>query len=296
MAVSPPRPKMPSLNSLRAFEAAARLASIARAADELGVTPAAIAQHVKFLEAWAGERLFKRNPQGIELTALGNNVLSDFTIAFDQLGLAVQKLRSSAAPREIRIAALPSIAQLWLSPCLPDIRAAMPDISISVTALEYPPNMDREPYDLAIFYEDHSVSDNSIVICQDIIFPVCSPAIASRLNNPADLANEVFLHDTTWHDDWKTWLNRALPNRRLVKSGPAYSLYSLAVEETKNGAGLLIGHDALVRSLIDSGSLVAPFEQSAALDRSLTIKTAKPIEPGSVLENTVDRIIESRRS
>ena len=210
---------MPQLNALRAFEAAARLGSFARAADELSVTAGAIAQHVKSLEAWAGDRLFRRRAQGTELTALGASVLADFAGAFDQLGLAVQKLRSNAAPKAIRIAALPSIAQLWLSPRLPDIRATMPDVSISVTALEHVPNMMREPFDLAIFFEDHPVSDHSIVISRDVVFPVCAPVIAGRLNGPPDLANETLLHDTAWYDDWQNWLSVAAPGIRLDVSG-----------------------------------------------------------------------------
>ena len=119
--VSPPRPKMPGLNSLRAFESAARHESFADAAMELSVTPGAIAQQVKALETWTGKKLFKRHSQGVELTTLGASTLSDFTTAFDALGEAVIKLRANAVPQEIRIAALPSIAQLWLSPKLPEI-------------------------------------------------------------------------------------------------------------------------------------------------------------------------------
>ncbi len=98
MSVSPPRPKMPQLNSLRAFEAAARLNSISSAADELCVTPAAVAQQVKSLEAWAGDKLFKRHAKGVELTPLGARVLTDFSDAFDALALVVQKLRLNANP------------------------------------------------------------------------------------------------------------------------------------------------------------------------------------------------------
>ena len=90
---------MPALNALRAFEAAARHGSFSAAAEELNVTPGAIAQHVKSLEAWTGEKLFKRNAQGIELSLLGASVLSDFTAAFDRLGDAMRNLRASAAPK-----------------------------------------------------------------------------------------------------------------------------------------------------------------------------------------------------
>lgn len=277
MSVSPPRPKMPQLNSLRAFEAAARHNSIAAAAKELYVTPAAIAQQIKALEAWAGNRLFKRNAKGVELTPLGAGVLDDFSHAFDALAGAVQKLRVNANPKEVRIAALPSIAQLWVSPRLPAIRKAMPEVSISVTALEESPNLKREPYDVSIFYSDQPEGNDDEVIDQDVIFPVCSPSIAKRLRDVADLRHETLLHDSAWKDDWNTWLSVASPKQNLNKSGPEFSLYSLALEECKNSAGILIGHETLVRPLIDSGQLAAPFPISVKLPRFMTFETRVPV-------------------
>ena len=90
MAVSSPRPKGPPLNALRAFEAAARLGSFSAAGHELCVTPGAVAQHIKSVEAWAGGRLFVRRAQGVALTALGAGILPAFVTAFDHLGEAVQ--------------------------------------------------------------------------------------------------------------------------------------------------------------------------------------------------------------
>ena len=283
MPVSPPRPKMPQLNALRAFEAAARLSSISAAADELCVTPAAVAQQVKALEAWTGEKLFKRNAKGVSLTPLGSSVLKNFSAAFDSLGEAVQKLRTNAAPFEVRIAALPSIAQLWVSPRLPEIRSAMPEISVSVSALEQKPNLLRDPFDLAVFYEDSETESQAIRLMQDSIFLVCSPDLAKRLKTVGDLAGEVFLHDSTWKNDWNTWLSVASPHQNLNKSGPEFSLYALAVEECKNGAGVLIGHEALVRPQIEAGQLVAPFELKVTLPLKLAFSTMKPLEDNSVL-------------
>lgn len=293
MPVSPPRPKMPPLNSLRAFEAAARLNGISAAADELCVTPAAVAQQIKSLEAWAGEKLFKRNAQGVELTTLGANILVDFSTAFDKLAAAVQKLRMSANPHEIRIAAMPSIAQLWVSPRLPAIRNAMPNVSISVTAMEQPPNLLREPFDLAIFYEENTAASDAIVIGRDAIYPVCSPDLAARLNKTDDLKKEIFLHDTAWKNDWKTWLSVASPDKNLNKSGPEFSLYALGLEECKNGAGVLIGHDALVQPQLIAGTLVAPFKLKVDLTMCLTIRTLKPLETSSSLRAIISMLAEA---
>ena len=287
MSLSPPRPVMPSLNALRAFEAAARLGSMVLAASELSVTPGAVAQHVKSLEAWAGQKLFHRRAQGIELTQLGSSVLADFTGAFDQLGEAVQKLRAEAAPQEIRIAALPAIAQLWLSPRLPELRVSMPEVTVSIAALEQPPNLSREPFDLSIFLEPHPVGVGGIRVCDDVILPVCSHSVASRLKRITDLAGAVFLHDTRWEKDWRIWLDEALPDRKFDTTGPQFSLYSLAVEEAKNGAGVLIGHEFLLQEQLKNGELVAPFSRAVEPDQSLVIRAARPVSSGSALHRVI---------
>ncbi len=288
MSVAPPRPKGPHLNALRAFEAAARLGGFRMAAGELGVTPGAIAQHVKALEEWVGAALFERQSQGVVLTALGERTLPEFTRAFDQLGYAVQSLRSIATPTDIRIATLPSIAQLWLSSRLPAIRRAVPDLRISVTALEQMPNMDRDPFDLAIFYEDLPVAADHTVLATDDIFPVCAPELVNTMTSPDDLEQATCLYDTTWAGDWQKWYAHTRPGREFRPRGPGFSLYSLAVDEACNGAGILIGHRMLIEQHLASGRLVAPFgDLSVRIDRALTATPSRHPEA----RQTVDRVV-----
>ena len=275
MPVAPPRPKAPPLTALRAFEAAARLGSFAAAADELGVTPGAVTAHVKALEADIGALLFDRHPRGVRLTALGAAALPKFTSAFDALGQAVQSLWASAAPRVVHMATLPALAQLWLSPRLPALRAAAPEIAISITAMEAPPNLKRAPYDLSLFYSDGP----GTVLEPDVIFPVCAPSLAARLTSPADLANLPCLSDAVWAQDWDHWL--ASVGATIVPRGPVFSLYALAVEEAVNGAGVLIGHSTLVASHLARGTLVAPFAQQVTLPRPLRLWSARPLAQAS---------------
>lgn len=290
MNSAPHRPKGPPLNALRAFEAAARLGGFASAADELCVTPGAVSQHVKALEEWAGAHLFERHSQGVTLTSLGESISSEFSTAFDRIGDAVQTLRSHAAPEKIQIAALPSIAQLWLSPRLPDIRRAAPAALISVTTMERRPNFRREPFDLSIFFEERPTPPGTIKICDEMIYPVCAPALASRLASPRDLEKMTFLHDAAWSSDWGLWLEAALPNANLDTSGPVFSLYSLAVDEAKNGAGVLIGHEPLVRASLVSGDLVAPFEKRISINRELSLTLADPETSSATILDIVDAI------
>jgi LysR family glycine cleavage system transcriptional activator len=289
MALSPPRPKDLHLNALRAFEAAARLGGFAAAAQELGVTPGAVTAHVKTLETQLGATLFERTARGVELNALGKRVLPGFVDAFDALGEAVQALRAEAAPRVVHIATLPSIAQLWLSPRLPALREAAPDISISITAMEAPPNLKRAPYDLCLFYGEAGQG----ALARDVIFPVCAPGVAQRLETPSDLAAVTCISDAAWADDWAIWLAQALPGEAFSPRGPVYSLYTLAVAEAVNGAGVLIGHESLVSDHLKRGELVAPFAVRVTLGRHLRLWSHRPLAKGSPATRVSDWLRDS---
>lgn len=285
MPVSPPPLKGLPLNALRAFEAAARLGGFAAAAAELGVTAGAVTAHVKALEEALGAALFERHAKGVRLTALGQHVLPEFTEAFDRLGLAAQALRAEAAPRTVHIATLPAIAQLWLSPRLPAIRAAAPEVTISITAMEAPPDLKRTPFDLNLFFREDAIGR---CLANDEIFPVCAPGLTHRLAEPADLAAVPCLTDTAWRDDWRLWMDAAAPDLPFAPQGPVFSLYALAVEETVNGAGVLIGHSALVEDHLKTGALVAPFAMKVALPRTLRLWSARPHRPGSAAARVAD--------
>lgn len=272
MAVNPPRPRMPPLNALRAFEAAARHESFAKAADELGVTPAAVSHQVKALEAWLGSALFARHAQGLHLTEAGRAALPAFSTAFDAMGLAVQELRISAPRPQVSIAALPSIAQLWLAPRLPALRSALPALRPSIHALEEPPDFRREPFDLAIFLTRHApAGSRAFKLCDDVIFPVCAPALAQQLKTPADLSSQLLLWDTTWTGDWSLWFEAAGVKGPSIDTGSEFSLYSMALQAAIDGAGVLMGHEALVSRALAAGSLVAPFPRRVATGLSLSI-------------------------
>ncbi len=276
MSVSPPRPKGPPLNALRAFEAAARLGGFAAAAEELCVTPGAVSQHIKALEDWTGAPLFERRSQGVALTRLGARTAEEFRAAFDALGHAQRGLRAHAGASDVSIAALPAVAQLWLSPRMPAIRAAAPDCAISITALETPPNLRREIFDISLFFAEPSGRGNQRVLAEDEIFPVCASQVAARLTSPPDLANETLLYDATWAEEWGNWAEDADHPDLELGFGPAFSLYSLAVDEAVNGAGVLMGHAPLLRRELESGALVAPFGETMRTGMALIMETATP--------------------
>ena len=284
MAVSPPRPRSLPLNALRAFEAAARLESFVAAAAELGVTPGAVAAHIKALEAEIGAPLFVRRTRGIALTVVAHRILPDFVAAFDAVGRAAQTMRTEAAPQQVHIAALPSVAQLWLSPRLPGLRRAAPDIAVSITALEAPPNLKRVPFDLSLFYRQVGEGE---WLADDVIFPVCAPDLARLLRAPADLRDVACLTDAVWANDWSDWMRVAEPATAFVPRGPVFSLYALAVAEAINGGGVLIGHEALIGKELESGALVAPFAAKARLPRVLSVSSASKHHANSAAQRVI---------
>jgi LysR family glycine cleavage system transcriptional activator len=286
MAVDPPRPRGPSLNALRAFESAARLGGFSKASEELNVSPGAIAQHVKTLEAWADAPLFERHAQGLSLTSVGQAALAPLTDAFDQMGEAAQSLRAFARPRVLHIAALPSVAQLWLAPRLPRLRADLPNHEISVTALETPPNLAREAYDLALFF----ARDGGEVIEEDEIFPVCTPQLARAIGSAEDLAQMPCLRDSTWAGDWDLWALAERGAHPLRPRGPSFSLYALAVEEVLGGAGVLMAHRPLLRAHLAAGRLVNPLTSSLKTGLALRL-FRRPGAPTKALERLADHLL-----
>lgn len=275
MPVKPPRPRLPSLNALRAFEAAARLESFAKAADEIGVTAGAVTQQIRQLEAALGFAVFRRLPQGVALTEAAREALPRLTRGFDMLGQAVQALRDAQPHRPLAIAALPCIAQLWLSPRLPAMRAAFPDLQISISAMEEPPDPQRDPYDLSLFYREAAPQNGGLQFDADAILPVCIPALATKLTTPADLAAQTLLHDAVWRSDWARWLAFAAPGTKVDPGrGPAFSLYSLALDASLSGSGVLMGRMSLVGGHLAAGRLVAPFPQAMPTVDRLTLAAA----------------------
>ncbi|TCR63706.1 LysR substrate-binding domain-containing protein [Bosea sp. BK604] len=271
MPLAPPRPRLPSLNALRAFEAAARCESFTKAAEELGVTAGAVTQQIRQLEAWLGIRLFDRLAQGVALTPAARAALPRLSRSFDMLAHSVQDLRAAHENRALAIAALPCIAQLWLSPRLPALQQAFPGLLVSITAMEQPPDLKREPYDLALFYLEDAPT-TAQALDPDAILPVCAPAIARRLENTADLANETLLHDAVWRDDWARWLASAgAPKTIDPHGGPAFSLYALALDAALAGAGVLMGRMSLIGPHLEAGRLAAPFEYRLTMPDRLTL-------------------------
>lgn len=256
---------------MRAFEAAARHVSFVQAAEELCVTPGAISQHVKTLEDWAGLPLFRRHAKGVEMTPEGRSLVATFGRAFDGLAEATSALRALQPQLDFHIAALPSIAQLWLPARLARIRAQFPSINFCVTALERPPNLARELFDLSVFFRQPKDSANRFEVGEDVLQPLCAGAVMARASGP-DFGGLPLLHDLAWQTDWADWAASAGVALPVKKTGPQFSLYSLAVEEAKAGAGVLMGHLSLLEGLLHDGTFGPAHPTRTTTGRVLTVE------------------------
>ena len=255
------------LNALRAFEASARLGGFARAANELKVTPGAIAAQIKALENEYGAALFERHAKGVRLTALGECMKEPFIQAFDAVEEAARTLRRLSAPQRVHIVTSPALAQLWIGPRLPRLTEILAPIEISVTAVDEPPNLKRSPFDLCLFYTERLERGQRMIAVEEVL-PVCAPALAAQITHPGDLANVRCIADVGWND-WEVWTRSVMPNQKFVARGPGFSLYSIAVQQALLAAGVLIGRRSLVQRYLDNGELVAPIDQAVSLGMAI---------------------------
>ncbi|MFK7945679.1 MAG: LysR family transcriptional regulator [Paracoccaceae bacterium] len=265
MPLTPPNPQQLPLNALRAFEAAARHGSFQRAAEELSVSAGAIAQQIRKLEDWAAVRLFDRHPHGVTLTPIGEASLPDLVRGFEALGGAARTLRQNALKVPVRIATLPAIAQLWLGPRMSALQHSLPDVELSVHALDTCPRLSLGAFDVAL-YPQNALAEpigHVSVLAQNSLVPVAAPALARTLQAPKDLKSATLIHDTAWKCDWRTWLGRHNVSGPDPVRGPSFSLYSLAVERCVAGDGVLIGHTALLADHLADERLVMLFRELA---------------------------------
>jgi LysR family glycine cleavage system transcriptional activator len=261
--------RLPTLNALRAFEAAARHQSIARAADELCVTQGAVSRHVKLLEEELGVSLFRRLPRGIELTEQGKRFLPILTDAFESIAVGARRIAS--AKRDLKIICPPSFSIRWLIPRLERFRERFPDIQIRLTTAMY--NWDEfysGDFDLGFDCGDSNRPEGieAVTIVPELLTPVCAPAMLegeSPLGRPEDLAAFKLLHTTPDRRDWTIWLEAYGVNGVDPMSGEIFPSLDMAVKAAVMGQGITMGDMILVREELETGKLICPFE-----DRTLT--------------------------
>jgi DNA-binding transcriptional LysR family regulator len=251
--------RLPSLNGLRAFEAAARRGSFAAAGQELNVTQAAVSRMVRLLEQRLGYRLFERHANALELTWQGRTLQPGLTAAFDTIAhLAAQVATLSAAPA-LTVGVGPSFAVRWLIPRLADFQARHPDIEVRL-ATGGALNPIGDDWTCGIRLGDGQWPGYEAQhLFSAELFPVCTPAIARRLRSPSDLRRQPLLQVEHALDDWPLWLRAAGLKGHLEKRNPHFATYAMALQAAVDGLGVAMGLAPYVADDLAAGRLVAPF-------------------------------------
>ena len=252
--------RLPSLNGLRAFEAAARLGSFVAAGEELNVTQAAISRLVRLLEERLGFKLFDRMPNGLALTAQGRALQPGLTAAFDAIAGVTQQVAAMRSTPVLTLGVGPSFAVRWLIPRLASFYRQHPDIEVRL-ATGGAINPFKEDWTCGILLGNGDWPGHQAepMFSADL-FPVCARTIAQRLQKPADLAKEVLLEVQHSPEEWPLWLAAARVKLRANTLGPRFDNYAMALQAAVDGVGVAIGLRPYVEDDLASGRLVAPFK------------------------------------
>ncbi|MEM1046270.1 MAG: transcriptional regulator GcvA [Pseudomonadota bacterium] len=257
---------LPPLNSLKAFEAAGRHLSFAKAAAELHVTPAAISHQIKVLEEFYGTALFHRMTRAMRLTEAGEEALPLLSQGFDTLAKGAEMLRAHAESDVLTISVSPSFGAMWLVPRLERFRSRHPDIEIRIDGTDRLVDLVRGDADVALRYGAGGYEGVQVDrLFSQVNTPVCSPALLSGeppLRQPSDLRHHTLLH-VDWKDaeaSWRMWLLAAGHSDIDPTRGPRYTMESMAVQAALDGHGVALVGDMLVADHLEAGRLVRPFD------------------------------------
>jgi len=250
----------PNLDWLRVFAETAATESFALAAARLGVTPGAVSQRIKALEAFLRTELFQRYPQGVRLTEAGRRYARRVAPALDELTVATREITASGAVQSVRVTILPALAQLWLGPRLEAFHAIEANINVEIWADATIIDLKAANFDIAIRYSRPPFPgcDHRPLLFDELV-PVASPALLEEaaLDEQGFPLGTSLIADPFWEHDFADWLAATGQRAPEGLSTQTYSLYSMTVDAVRQGRGFMIGHTALVGDLIDSGELVA---------------------------------------
>lgn len=256
---------LPSLNGLRAFEAAARRLSFTAAAEELHVTQTAISHQIRRLEDQLGRRLFERRNRSLTLTPDAEAYLPAIRAAFEDLRQATARLQRSGREDVLTVSTTASLAAKWLIPRVAAFQAAHTGIEVRITTSSQLVDFRRDQVDMAVRYGRGVWPGlHAVWLMAEDIFPICSPALLRGehpLRRPEDLAHHNLLHVTSGLEDWQVWLTAAgLPRSLAERRGLTFDQSFMAMEAAIEGVGVALGRSRFAETDIAAGRLVAPFD------------------------------------
>jgi LysR family glycine cleavage system transcriptional activator len=264
------RPRLPPLNAIKVFEAAARLGSFTRAAEELNVTHGAVSRQIRVLEDWLGARLFLRTSRNAVPTRAGTDLLAEAGPALDRLADAAWYAQGGAQARgPLHVSALPTFAMRWLIPRLPDFQRDHPALELRIVTASTPAEQFRMDVDAVISGPSRQSGWVGMRFLGEARLPLLSPGLIRRcpLRTPADLARHTLLHAATLRAAWPRWLVAAdVPDLKPARD-QVFEHFYFAIQAALEGLGVVMGPVALVADELRGGQLVAPIAEPALRTR-----------------------------
>lgn len=293
-----PGSRLPSLDLLKGFEAAARLLSFTRAGQELHLSQSAVSRQIQDLEEQLGVPLFQRKHRALALTQAGQQLYPAAAQVLATVRAAVDRLRAASGQRMLAVTTNVSFAALWLVPRLARFTRENPGVDVRIAADTRLHDLERDGFDVALRYCPPVVAGALAVrLFGETVFPVCSPRLANDPTRPlkalADLARHVLLHiddpegQTPWLS-WRAWLEAEGVGDLQPAANLRFTNYSEVMPAALAGQGVALGRSPLVRDALREGALVAPFRREAASSRAYFLIVA----PGAAQRPEVARFVD----
>jgi len=268
------RPRLPPLNALKAFEAAARHESFTRAAEELCVTQGAVSHQVKALETELALKLFNRERQRLIITEAGRDYLSVVRDALDRIAIGTERLLQRQNTGVLTVSTSPDFAAKWLVHRLGHFAEAQTGIDLRVSATLHHVDFAREEVDMAVRHGDGSWPGlETVQLSAEQLFAVCSPKLLSgrrRLEKPADILRFPLIHLDS-RADWTKWLRGVGIDDADATHGPVLNQASMVIDAAINGQGVALARTTLAAWDLINGRLVRPFRESLRISKTYWI-------------------------
>jgi LysR family glycine cleavage system transcriptional activator len=256
------RKRLPPLNALRTFEAAARNGSFKHAAEELCVSHSAVSHQIKQLERHLGVELFIRKARSVELSRQGRAYYPVLRGAFDRIAEGTDRIFKPDIPGILTVQGYSTFAIRWLIPRLPVFRDLHPEISVRLHTSQWDVDFEHEDIDVCILIDDRSRTDLRYdYLFSSLIFPVCSPALLKNgkpFESPAELGDHTLLQVYPSEKDWWTWLEKNEIEGVDPDSGLQFDSYDMALNTAMQSDGIALGMEPFVNRDLEAGLLVEP--------------------------------------
>ena len=266
--------RLPPLNALKAFEAAARHESFTRAAEELCVTQGAVSHQVKALEAELGIKLFNRERQRLIITEAGRDYLTVLRDSFDRIAVGTQRLIQRQSSGVLTVSTSPDFAAKWLVNRLGRFAEAHPGIDLRISATLHHVDFAREDVDLAVRHGDGTWPGLDVArLSTEQLFAVCSPKLLrgrQRISKPSDVLKFPLLHLDD-RKDWAKWLEAAGVNNAELSHGPVLNRASMVIDAAVDGQGIALARTTLAAWDLINGRLVRPLPETLRLSKTYWI-------------------------